>query len=64
MPPDDYNVAPTTFQPVIRKSKDDGSRELVLMLWGLIPFFTKQISDVKGVSTINVRAETVPKAPT
>ncbi len=34
------------------------------MRWGLIPFFTKQLSDVKGVSTINARAETVHKSPT
>jgi putative SOS response-associated peptidase YedK len=64
MPPYDYNVAPTTFQPVIRESKDDGSREMLLMRRGLVPWFTKQLSDVKGISTINARAETVPKAPT
>lgn len=38
MPPDDYNVAPSTFQPVIRESRDDGTREMTLMRWGLIPF--------------------------
>lgn len=64
MPPDDYNVAPSTFQPVIRESREDGSREFVLMRWGLIPFFTKQLSDIKGMSTINAKAETVAKSPT
>jgi len=64
MPPDDYNVAPSTFQPVIRESRDDGSREMVLMCWGLIPFFTKQLSDIKGMSTINAKAENVAKSPT
>jgi putative SOS response-associated peptidase YedK len=64
MPPDDYNIAPSTFQPVIRESRDDGSREMVLMRWGLIPFFTKQLSDVKGKSTINAKAENVVKSPT
>jgi putative SOS response-associated peptidase YedK len=64
MPPADYNVAPSTFQPVIRESRDDGTREMVLMRWGLIPFFTKDVSSVKGISTINARAETVPTAPT
>jgi putative SOS response-associated peptidase YedK len=59
MPPDDFNIAPSTFQPVIRESRDSASREMVLMRWGLIPFFTKQLSDVKGVSTINARAETI-----
>src|ERR1035438_10121862 len=60
----DYNVAPTTFQPIIRADRETGDRELVLMRWGLVPFFTKQLSDVKGVSTINARAETVEKSPT
>ena len=64
MPPDDYNIAPSTFQPVIRESREDGSRELVLMRWGLIPFFTKKLSDIKGVSTINARAESIQKSPT
>jgi putative SOS response-associated peptidase YedK len=35
----------------------------VQLRWGLIPFFTKQISDVKGISTINARAETLAKSP-
>lgn len=37
----DYNVAPTTFQPIIRRSRDSGEREMVLARWGLVPFFTK-----------------------
>lgn len=63
-PPADYNVAPSTFQPVIRQGRDTGLRELVLMRWGLIPFFSKSLSDVKGVSTINARAESVATSPT
>ena len=35
--PADYNVAPTTFQPVIRESREPRERELVLMRWGLVP---------------------------
>jgi putative SOS response-associated peptidase YedK len=31
----DYNGAPTTFQPVIRNSRDGAARELLLMRWGL-----------------------------
>src|SRR5271170_7402627 len=54
---EDYNVAPTTFQPVIRNDKETGVRELVLMRWGLLPFFTKRLSDVKGILTINACAE-------
>jgi putative SOS response-associated peptidase YedK len=60
----DYNVAPTTFQPVIRNGRETGDRELVLMRWGLVSFFTKQLSDIKGVSTINAKAENVEKSPT
>ena len=40
-PPWDYNVAPTTLQPIIRNNRDTGERELVSLRWGLIPFFTK-----------------------
>jgi len=61
---EDYNVAPTTFQPVIRNDKETGERELVLMRWGLVPFFTKQLSDVKGISTINARSEGIEKSRT
>jgi putative SOS response-associated peptidase YedK len=31
---------------------------------GLIPFFTQSLSDVKGISTINVRAETITTSGT
>ena len=64
MPGADYNVAPTTFQPIIRQSRVSGESELVLARWGLVPFFTKEISDIKGLSTINARAESITKAPT
>jgi putative SOS response-associated peptidase YedK len=37
---------------------------MVLMRWGLIPFVTKQISDMKGISTINTRAESITKSST
>ncbi len=61
---EDYNVAPTTFQPIIRQSRESGEREMVLARWGLVPFFTKDLKDVKGLSTINARAESIMKAPT
>jgi putative SOS response-associated peptidase YedK len=34
------NVAPQTFQPVVRLNRDAGEREIVLMRWGLIPYRT------------------------
>ncbi len=58
LPPWDYNVAPTTFQPVIRPDRDTGERELALMRWGLVPYFAKDLSRF-GYSTINARAETL-----
>ncbi|HEY1986727.1 MAG TPA: SOS response-associated peptidase [Terracidiphilus sp.] len=64
LPDWDFNIAPTTFQPVIRDSRESRQRELVLMRWGLVPFFTKQLSDVKGISTINAKAEGIQKSPT
>jgi len=56
-----YNVAPQTFQPIVRLNRDTGDREIVMMRWGLIPFWSK---DAKiGYSTINAKAETVATAP-
>ena len=57
MPEADYNVAPLTPQPVIRQSRETGDREMVLARWGLIPFFTKTLQEIKGLSTTNARAE-------
>ncbi len=48
MPDADYNVAPTTHQPIIRRSRESGDRELILARWGLIPFFTKDLEGREG----------------
>jgi hypothetical protein len=32
-----WNIAPQTFQPVVRLRCDAGEREIVMMRWGLIP---------------------------
>lgn len=57
----DYNVAPQTFQPIVRLSRDSGERELALLRWGLIPYWSK---DAKiGARTINAKAETVTASP-
>jgi putative SOS response-associated peptidase YedK len=63
LPPWDYNVAPTTFQPVIRAERETGERELALMRWGLIPYFAKNMKSF-SFSTINARAEAVSTSPT
>jgi len=64
MPDADYNIAPTTFQPIFRESRETGDREMILARWGLVPFFTKELSEVKGISTINARAETITTSRT
>ena len=64
MPAADYNVAPSTSQPIIRQSRESGDREMVLARWGLVPFFTKTMQEIKGLSTINARAETLTTAKT
>jgi putative SOS response-associated peptidase YedK len=65
---ENYNVAPSTFQPVIRVGRETDERELVLMRWGLVPFFAKSLEAFKGFSTgfstINARAETVATSGT
>lgn len=61
--PEDYNVSPGTSQPVIRHNRDTGNRELILMRWGLLPFFAKTPSQFKAFSTINARAETLTTNP-
>ncbi|MGA2218481.1 MAG: SOS response-associated peptidase [Terracidiphilus sp.] len=56
-----WNVAPQTMQPVVRLNPDTGEREMVLMRWGLVPFFA--VSPVFSYSTINARAETLLTKP-
>jgi len=60
----DYNIAPTTFQPVIRLSRDTGEREMALLRWGLVPFFATNLKEFKGMSTFNARAESVATSAT
>ncbi len=60
----DYNIAPTTFQPVIRLSRDSGEREMALLRWGLVPFFASNLKEFKGMTTFNARAESVATSAT
>jgi putative SOS response-associated peptidase YedK len=53
-----YNVAPQSMQPVVRLDSETGERELTVMRWGLIPFWSKD-----AYSTINARAETITTSP-
>jgi hypothetical protein len=56
-----WNVAPQTFQPVIRLNRGTGEREIVMMRWGLVPYWAKEPSI--GLRTINAKAETITTAP-
>ena len=56
-----FNVAPQTFQPVIRLARAFGERELTVMRWGLIPYWSKD--GKPSFSTINAKAETVTTSP-
>ena len=58
--PPRYNVAPTDQIPIVRIDPRDGTRELVMARWGLIPFWMKE---KPRVPHINARAETVHKQP-
>jgi putative SOS response-associated peptidase YedK len=46
---------------VIRLNPDTGDREMVLMRWGLVPFFAE--SPVFNYATINARAESLLQKP-
>lgn len=55
-----YNIAPTQDIVAIRNAAEEG-RELVLLRWGLVPFWAKDPSI--GNRMINARAETVAEKP-
>ena len=55
-----YNIAPTQFVASIRND-DEAQRELVMLRWGLVPFWAKDPSI--GNRMINARAETVAEKP-
>jgi putative SOS response-associated peptidase YedK len=55
-----YNIAPTQFIAAIRRDEQDAT-ELVMLRWGLVPFWAKDPSI--GNRMINARAETVAEKP-
>jgi len=56
-----FNVAPQSFQPIVRLNADDGKKEFSLARWGLVPFWAH---DAKiGFSTINARGEEAASKP-
>ncbi len=60
--PDSYNIAPQSTQPVVRVNHDTGQREIALMRWGLIPYWSKHgpgSGGKAGHSNINAKGETI-----
>ena len=55
-----YNIAPTQYIAAIRGNEEAG-RELVMLRWGLVPFWAKD--PAIGNRMINARAETVAEKP-
>jgi putative SOS response-associated peptidase YedK len=55
-----YNIAPTQYVAAIRNG-EEGSPELAMLRWGLVPFWAKDPSI--GNRMINARAETVAEKP-
>lgn len=63
-----YNIAPTQPVCAIRLAGEDsetgtpvGKREMVMMRWGLVPFWMKEVP--KSRPLINARSETVAEKP-
>jgi putative SOS response-associated peptidase YedK len=56
-----YNIAPQSYQPVVRLAPETGERELTVMRWGLVPFWSKD--GKASFSNINAKAETVATSP-
>jgi putative SOS response-associated peptidase YedK len=53
-----YNIAPTQDVPIVRLAQD-ATRELLMVRWGLVPFWA---DDLKGSARlINARCETVDR---
>jgi putative SOS response-associated peptidase YedK len=59
--PPRYNIAPTQDVPVVRFTQEGGGRELVLLRWGLVPSWAKDVAG--GYKMINARAETIAEKP-
>jgi len=58
MPRPRYNIAPSQDVPIVIS---DRSRSLVMMRWGLVPFWAKDLK--VGNRMINARSETVATRP-
>jgi len=55
-----WNVAPTQDAAVVRRNCETGQRHLDLLKWGLLPYWTKEPTEMKR--PINARSETAAKS--
>lgn len=55
------DLRPTDSAPVVRRSHGSEQREVVLLRWGLVPLWAKELKF--GVRCINARAETLSSTP-
>jgi putative SOS response-associated peptidase YedK len=60
-PPPRFNVAPTQQVAAIRRTHEDARPRLVMLRWGLVPRWAKDLSF--GARTINARVETAAEKP-
>jgi putative SOS response-associated peptidase YedK len=56
-----YNIAPGQAVPVVRMSANGQGRELAMLSWGLIPFWSKETKIAH--KCVNARAESLATAP-
>jgi putative SOS response-associated peptidase YedK len=61
--PPDWNIAPSTDQPIIRSNPETGERSMVMMRWGLIPAKIADPDSFKIFTTTNARAESILDKP-
>jgi len=54
-----YNIAPTQDVPIVRPTRDGAARELIMVRWGLVPFWADDLN--VGNRLINARCETVDR---
>ena len=47
-----YNVAPQSLQPIVKLNTETGERELTVMRWGLVPFWTLLANSLHSPSII------------
>ena len=57
--PPRYNIAPTQDVPIVRLSRERDGRELILVRWGLVPYWADDVAI--GNRLINARAESIER---